>query len=187
MERSLEIQREEFARRRFLAMPLAGTIAWAAVLAGALVLEARWLPILTFVATGSIAYLGIGISRFTGETFIDKARPKNAFDSLFMHSVAMSVLVYAIAIPFFMIEPTSLPLSVGILTGLMWLPFSWIIRHWIGLFHAIARTVLIVAAWYAFPDHRYVAVPLVILGMYAITIAVFEARWRRLQGQPALA
>lgn len=187
MERSLEIQREEFARRRFLAMPLAGTIAWAAVLAGALVLEPRWLPILTFVATGSIAYLGIGISRLTGENFIDKARPKSAFDSLFMHSVAMSVLVYAIAIPFFMIEPTSLPLSVGILTGLMWLPFSWIIRHWIGLFHAIARTVLIVAAWYAFPDHRYVAVPLVILGMYAITIAVFEARWRRLQGQPALA
>lgn len=187
MERSLDVQREEFARRRFLAMPLAGTIAWAAVLVAALVLEPRWMPIVTFVATGLIAYLGIGLSRLTGENFLDRSRPKNAFDALFMHSVAMAVLVYAIAIPFFLVEPSSLPMSVGILTGLMWMPFSWIIRHWIGLFHAIARTALIVAAWYAFPDHRYVAVPLVILGMYAITIAVFESRWRRLQGQPALA
>jgi hypothetical protein len=131
--------------------------------------------------------MGIGLSKLTGENFIDKSRPKNVFTSLFMHCVAMSVLVYAIAIPFFMIEPTSLPLSVGILTGLMWLPFSWIIRHWIGLFHAIARTVLIVAVWYAVPAHRYAAVALVILAMYAITIAVFEARWRRLPPLPATA
>lgn len=180
MERSLDIQREEFARSRFLAMPLAGTIAWAAVLIGALVLDPRWLPITTFVATGMIAYLGIGLSKLTGENFIDRSRPKNAFTALFMHCVAMSVLVYAIAIPFFLVEPSSLPLSVGILTGLMWLPFSWIVGHWIGLFHAVARTVGIVAVWYAFPAHRYAAVSAVILVMYAITIAVFEARWRRI-------
>ena len=73
------------------------------------------------------------LSRFTGENFLDKSRPKNAFDSLFMLTVKMSLLVYAIAIPFFLRDYTSLPLSVGILTGLMWLPISWIIRHWIGI------------------------------------------------------
>jgi hypothetical protein len=31
----------------------------------------------------------------------------------------MAWLVFAIAIPFFMIEPTSLPQTVGILAGLM--------------------------------------------------------------------
>jgi hypothetical protein len=56
----------------------------------------------------------------------------------------MALLVYAIAIPFFLIERTSLPLTVGILTGLMWLPFSGMIQHWVGLFHGIARTGLIV-------------------------------------------
>ncbi|TCZ87711.1 hypothetical protein [Lysobacter sp. N42] len=181
MERSLDAQREEFARRRFLAMPLAGTLAWGAVLVAALVLEPRWLPLVLFLATGMIAYLGIALSRLTGENFLDRSRPRNAFDALFMHSVGMAVLVYAIAIPFFLVQPDSLPLSVGILTGLMWLPFSWIIGHWIGLLHAITRTAGIVAAWYAFPAQRYVAVSLVIIAVYAITIAVFESRWRGLR------
>lgn len=123
-ERTLEVQRREFAARRFLAMPLAGTVAWLVVaVGGVLAPRAAWLVL--FIATGSIAYLGIGFSKLTGEDFLDKTRPKNAFDSLFFHTVAMSLLVYGIAIPFFMIEPSSLPLSVGILSGLMWLPISW--------------------------------------------------------------
>ena len=77
-------------------------------------------------ATGSILYLGLLFSRFTGENFLDKRRPKNVFDGLFLRAVAMAVLVFAIAIPFFQADYTSLPLSVGILSGLMWLPWSWI-------------------------------------------------------------
>lgn len=38
-----------------------------------------------------------------------------------------------------LIEPTSLPLSVGILAGLMSVPFSGWIEHWVGLFHAYSR------------------------------------------------
>ncbi len=91
------------------------------------------------------------LSRFTGENFLDKSRPKNAFDALFMLTVLMSLLVYAIAIPFFLNDYTSLPLSVGILAGLMWMPLSWIIRHWIGIAHALVRTVMVLAAWYLFP------------------------------------
>jgi len=72
------------------------------------------------------------ISRFTGENFLDKNKPKNVFDSLFFYCVAMALLVYAIAIPFFRVDYTSLPLTVGILAGLMWVPLSWIIQHWSG-------------------------------------------------------
>jgi hypothetical protein len=176
-ERSLEVQRREFASRRFLAMPLAGTIAWLVVaVGGVLAPRSAWLVL--FIATGSIAYLGIGLSKLTGEDFLDKTRPKNAFDSLFFHTVAMSLLVYGIAIPFFMIEPTSLPLSVGILSGLMWLPISWFLQHWVGIFHGATRTVLILAAHYLFPQHRFVVIPLVIVAIYAVTIAVLEQRWR---------
>jgi hypothetical protein len=96
------------------------------------------------------------------------------------------VLVYAIAIPFFHADCTSLPLTVGILSGLMWLPFSWIIGHWIGSFHALARTGLVTAAWYLFPTLRYVVVPTVIVMIYAVTIIVLEARWRRIRlGEPS--
>jgi len=176
--RSLEEQRREFARRRGIAMPLAGAIAWTAVGIGGLTLPKIIEVWFLFAATGGIAGLGMFLSRFTGENFLDASRPKNAFDSLFFHTIGMSLLVYAIAIPFFLVDYTSLPLSVGILSGLMWLPLSWIVEHWVGLFHAVARTVLVTAAWYLLPLERFVAIPFAIVAVYAVTIVVLEQRWR---------
>ena len=123
----------------------------------------------------------VGLGPQTGENFLDKSRPKNTFDNLFMLSVGMAVLVYAIAIPFFLVDYTSLPLTIGVLTGLMWLPISWIIQHWIGIVHGVMRTVLIVAVWYLFPEDRFLAVSLVIIGLYVFAITVLEMRWRALQ------
>ncbi len=178
---SLEAQRVNFSNRRFLAMPLAGTIVWLGIAIASQFLLPFQLVWAVFIGTGCIAYLGIFISRFTGEHFIDKSKPKNTFDTLFFYSVAMSLLVYAIAIPFLQQDYTSLPLTVGILSGLMWMPLSWIIQHWIGIFHSVARTLLIVAAWYLFPQHRFLIVPLVIVSIYLITIVVLETRWVNLQ------
>ncbi len=88
----------------------------------------------------------------------------------------MADLVWAIAIPFWMIEPPSLPLNGGILAALMWIPFSWIIQHWVGLFHGITRTVLVVAAWFLFPGHRFVVIPAVIVVIYLISIVALGTR-----------
>src|SRR5690348_12092016 len=101
--RSLEEQRAEYARRRGLAMPLAGMAGWTVIgVAGAFLppILAVWC---LFIGAGFIDYLGIMLSRFTGENFLDKNKPKNVFDSLFFHCVATALLVYAIAIPFFRI------------------------------------------------------------------------------------
>lgn len=178
LARSLDEQRAEYARRRGLAMPLAGMIVWTLIgIAGAFLppILAVWS---LFIGTGFIAYLGILLSRLTGENFLDKTKPKNAFDSLFFHCVTMALLVYAIAIPFFRVDYTSLPLTVGILAGLMWLPLAWIIQHWVGIFHSVARTVLVTAAWYLAPHRRFVVIPAVIVAVYAVTIAILEQRWR---------
>lgn len=183
--RTLEEQRQEFSRSRMLAMPVAGTIAWAVVGTFGPMLDDRTAGLLLYVATGSIAYLGMFISRFTGEHFLDKSKPKNVFDALFFHGMAQAVLVYSIAIPFAIEVPSSAPLSVGILAGLMWIPVSWIVQHWIGWFHTITRTVLVVVAWYVFPAHRFLAIPWVIVGVYLVTILVLEARWRRVRGAVA--
>lgn len=178
--RALEAQRHEFAQRRGLAMPLAGAFAWTIVAVGGIFLPPGLEVWLLFVATGSIAGLGFFFSRFTGENLLDKRRPKNEFDGLFFHALGSSLLVYGIALPFFRADYTSLPLSVGILSGLMWLPLSWITGHWIGAFHAVARTALVTASWYSFPKLRFVAVPAVIVAIYAMTIVVNETRWRRI-------
>ena len=91
----------------------------------------------------------------------------------------MANLVWAIAIPFWLVEPSSLPLSVGVLAGLMWVPLSWMIQHWVGLFHAIVRTVLVVAVWFLFPSQRFVLIPLVIVVVYLISIVALVKRRRQ--------
>ncbi|EAQ99630.1 DUF7010 family protein [Maribacter sp. HTCC2170] len=176
MERTIEEQRIEFSNGKFLATPLAGIIAWLIVGVSGLLFTDRVTVIILFIATGSIVYLGLFISKFTGEDFLDKTKPKNIFDGLFMYTVGQSVLIYAIAIPFFLLDYTSLPMTVGILTGTMWLPFSWIIKHWVGIFHAVARTILVVLLWYLFPEDRFATIPFAIIGIYIITIFILRKR-----------
>lgn len=174
--RSLEEQRRDFSRNRFLAMPIAGTIAWAIVGIVSPFVSTAVAAWVLFIATGMIFLMGLLIARFLGEDLIGDGR--NEFDKLFFITVQMSWLVFAIAIPFFLIEPTSLPLSVGILSGLMWLPFSWIVQHWIGTFHAFARTALVTIAWFLFPEQRFLAIPAVIVVIYLITIYFLATRQR---------
>lgn len=172
--RTLEEQRIEFAKGKFLATPLAGLIVWAIIGTVGLFFSDFIAVWTLFIGCGSIVYLGLFLSRFTGERFLDRSRPKNEFDTLFLYCAAQAILVYAIAIPFFLLDHTSLPLSVGILTGLMWLPFSWIVRHWVGIFHTLTRTLMIVALWYLLPDHRFVAIPFGIVLLYMVTLGILR-------------
>jgi len=176
MVRTLEEQRREFSEQKFLATPLAGLIVWTIVgLAG--IFFSDFVAVWTiFIGTGSIVYLGLFLSKFTGENFLDKTKPKNEFDTLFLFTAAQAILVYSIAIPFFLVDYSSLPLTVGILTGLMWLPFSWIIKHWAGIFHTLTRTITVVALWYLLPEHRFIAIPFAIVFIYILTLLILRTR-----------
>ncbi|RNC89469.1 MAG: hypothetical protein ED555_08265 [Allomuricauda sp.] len=176
MERTLEQQRIEFAKQKFLATPLAGLIIWTIIGCIGIFFSDFIAVWAIFIGTGSIVYLGLFISKYTGENFLDKTKPKNEFDTLFLFTAAQAILVYAIAIPFFLVDHTSLPMTVGILTGLMWLPFSWIIKHWCGIFHTLTRTVLVLALWYLLPDYRFVAIPFGIVLIYIITLVILKNR-----------
>jgi hypothetical protein len=179
---SLDEQRREFARQPFLAMPIAGTIAWTGIGIAGATLPLEWKAWALFIGTGTIFYLGMLIARLTGEDLLGKSRKSADIDRLFMLTVMMAWLVFAIAIPFFLIEPTSLPLSVGILSGLMWLPFSWMVGHWVGLFHGFARTILVLVAWFMFPEQRFVVIPAIIVAIYLITIYALVTRRRAYPG-----
>lgn len=179
---TLDEQHAAFLRSRFLAMPIAGTIAWTTIGIAGATLPLSGAVWAVFIGTGSIFYLGLAVARFTGEDLLGRKTKGNFFDRVFMSSIAMAVLVYAIAIPFFLVQPASVPLSVGILAGLMWLPFSALVGHWVGYFHGIARTALIVAAWYAFPAPRmrFTIIPAIVVGVYLVTIAILVRRpWER--------
>lgn len=167
--------RAEFGQSRFIAMPISGTIAWtvAGILGSQLsVGRASWA---LFICTGMIFPMGIFIGRLVGE---DVMATRNELDRLFGLNVMMASLSWAIVIPFWLKDPTSLPLGIGVLAGTMWIPFSWMLQHWVGLFHALSRTILIVVAHYAFPQHRFVVIPAIIVVIYLITIAVLLQRPR---------
>jgi len=177
--RTLEEQKNEFKQSKLLATPISGLIAWLIVFISGLLFSDQITVWVLFIATGSIVYLGMGISKLTGENFLDKDKPKNTFDTLFFYVVGQAVLVYAIAIPFFIENYTSLPLTVGILTGLMWLPISWIIDHWVGVFHTVVRTISVLLLWYLFPSGRFVFIPLAIVVLYVITILILIKRTKQ--------
>jgi hypothetical protein len=179
---SLDAQHAAFLDNKFLAMPIAGAVAWTAIGIAGAVLPLYLAVWAVWLGTGMIFYLGLGIARLTGEDLLGRERRSDFFDRIFLLTVGSSLLVFAIAIPFFLVEPTSLPLSVGVLSGLMWLPFSGLIQHWIGLFHGVVRTVGIVVVWYLLPEARFVAVPAVIVAVYLVTILVLERRHSRLRG-----
>ncbi len=176
MKKSLEEQRIEFANQPFLATPLSGMLVWSIIGVVGIFFSDFVAVWSIFIGTGSIVYLALFFSKFTGENFLDKTKPKNEFDTLFLFSVFQSVLVYSIAIPFFLVEYQSLPMTVGILTGLMWVPFSWIIKHWVGLFHAISRTIVVLTLWYLLPEHRFIAIPFAIVLIYALTLIILNKR-----------
>ncbi len=83
MKRTLEEQRIEFSNRKFLATPLAGLIVW--TLIGFIgIFFSDFVAVWSiFIGTGSIVYLGLFLSKYTGENFLDKSKPKNEFDNLY--------------------------------------------------------------------------------------------------------
>lgn len=176
IKRTLEEQRLEFANRKFLATPLAGLIVWT-IIGFVGIFFSDFIAVWSiFIGTGSIVYLGLFLSKFTRENFLDKSKPKNEFDTLFLFTVGQAVLTYSIAIPFFLSDYSSLPMSVGILTGLMWLPFSWIVKHWVGIFHTLTRTILVLILWYLLPEYRFIAIPFGIVLIYIITLIILRKR-----------
>ncbi|MGB5171628.1 MAG: hypothetical protein WBN69_09380 [Eudoraea sp.] len=174
--RTLEQQRIEFINQKFLATPLAGLIIWTLIgLIG--IFFSDFVSVWSiFIGTGSIVYLGLFLSKFTDENFLDKSKPKNEFDTLFLFTAGQAILVYSIAIPFFLVYYSSLPMSVGILTGLMWLPFSWIIKHWVGIFHTLIRIIAVLTLWYLLPEYRFIAIPFAIVLIYIITLIILKNR-----------
>ena len=135
---------------------------------------------LLYIGTGAIFYLGAGLSYITGERFFAKDKVTTSFDRLFFVGLIMSLMVFGIALPVAAVDHTTVPLSLGILAGLMWMPLSWAIQHWVGYFHTIARTIAIVAVWYLFPEARVEAISTVIVVIYIISLYALEQRYRKL-------
>jgi hypothetical protein len=158
---------------RSIALPIAGAIVWTAAGVAGLLLEPRTALFALLFATGLAFPLALAIARPLGERLLDNPSP---LAGLMGRSVLMVNLLWAVHLSLIPTAPELLPLSLAAALGLHWVVFGWVVGHWVGLAHAVTRTALVAAAWWAFPDARVAAVAGAVVFVYAASIAVLARR-----------
>ncbi|CAM3696198.1 DUF7010 family protein [Rheinheimera salexigens] len=161
--------RENFEQgsNRAVSMPIAGAIVWAVVAALSTQVDSRFAVYILLFATGAIFPLALLIAKFRHENLVSAQNP---LAKLMGMCVLMVNLLWAVHIPLLLNAPEFVPLSLGVGLGLHWVVYSWIVSHPVGLIHAVLRAVLIVLAWYVFPDARVLAIASVIVLVYLLSI-----------------
>jgi len=158
---------------RSVSMPIAGAIVWLFVaLLSTQFSEKIGLLILLF-SSGAIFPIALLVSKIRHQNLLSSTNP---LAKLMGYCILMVNLLWAVHIPLFIYVPEFLVLSLGIGLGLHWVVYSWIIQHPVGIIHAVLRTVLILVAWLSFPDNRLLAVSLVIVFTYSVSIFLMLTR-----------
>ena len=172
---TLESLRQEYElnSNRALSMPIAGMIVWLAIGVISLLVPDNINPLVLMFGSGVIFPLALAIATKRNELLTDNSNP---FSKLMGMSVLMVNLLWALHIVLFFAYPEAVYLSIGIGLGLHWIVYSWIIKHPLGLQHAIIRTVFVTLAWFYFPDERLFAVSFVIVITYLVTLVQMASR-----------
>ena len=165
---SLAELRLNYKRKRHIAVPIAGAICWAVAGVLGAALPVRSAPVALFICVGMIFPVALLVGRLLDENIM----ARDELSDLVFKSILAASLFWGVIIPFYILDPSSVPLSLGIVFGIPWMVLSWVIGHWIGSIHAIARTVLVVLTWWFFPEYRFVAIPGVIVVIYLVSILV---------------
>jgi hypothetical protein len=168
-EMTLEEYRSDFnaAAKGSASMPIAGACVWLAIAIISTQFDERTGVLILLFGSGAIFPLALAIARVRGEALISSDNPLAKLMGL---CVLMVNLLWAVHIPLFLYAPTFVPLSLGVGLGLHWVVWSWIVQHPLGIVHAVLRTILVAVAWFTFPENRLLAIGLVIVFVYGISI-----------------
>ncbi len=93
--------------------------------------------------------MGLAFAALLRERLLDKPSP---LTGLMGRSALMVNLLWAVHLSLFTLDPSNVPLTLGVGLGLHWIVFGWIAGTGVGMLHAVVRTLLVTAAWWAFPD-----------------------------------
>lgn len=166
---TLDGYRKEFEQfsNRSISMPVAGAIIWGLVGLLSTQFSANISIYILLFATGGIFPIALLIAKFRKENLVSSSNPLAKLMGL---CIIMVNLLWAVHIPLLFNAPEFVPLSLGVGLGLHWVVYSWIVNHPVGLIHAVLRSILIVAAWYLFPNNSILAISCVIVVTYLISI-----------------
>jgi hypothetical protein len=148
-------------------MPLAGVLVWLIVGLISLKLDFNLSLYILLFSTGIIFPLALLISKFRNEALTASANPLSKLMGL---SIVMVNLLWGIHLPLVFSAPEFVPLSLGVGLGLHWVIYSWVVQHPLGIIHSVLRTILVVSAWYYFPEYRIFAVSVAVVIAYSISL-----------------
>ena len=152
MDRTLNELRADFRRTSSIEMPVAGILIWSLLGLASLRLTPGALATATLYASGAIFPLALMIGRLRGRNLL-AAGTSNPLTTMFLQNLALVVLLWIMLIATHRSghDPLALVLGGGVIMGLIWIGFGWAVGTQTGLFHAIGRTLLCVAAYALVP------------------------------------
>lgn len=175
---TLDEYRIEFEKssNRSMSMPIAGSIIWAVVAVLSFYLGEKTAALMLLFLTGAIFPLALLVAKFRNENLTSSSNPLVKLIGL---CILMVNLLWGVHISLFLFAPEFFPLSLGIGLGLHWIVYSWIVKHPVGIIHAVVRAILVVVAWYVFTDNRLLAISVVIVCVYLLSL--FQMYTRTIQ------
>ncbi len=164
-----EMRRDFIARRKGVpSLPITGCINYSIAALASLFVSPVRANLLLFLCFWAIPPVAALIGKLRGEEAL--GNPDNPLFRLAMLARIMVLATWGIHLPVWIYAPDLFPLTVGIAFGLHWTIFSWSIGHPVGLIHAGLRTILVLAAWFAFPTNRMGAVSLAVACCYFLSV-----------------
>ncbi|NOT73602.1 MAG: hypothetical protein HOP08_01650 [Cyclobacteriaceae bacterium] len=149
-----------------IGLPAAGTVYWVALaIAGTKLTPQQWYPVAA-AASGLIFPLGILLARPLKSDVL----AKSPLTSLMLPALIGMLMFWPLAIAGASIDVSFFPLALAVGMGMHWPVVGWMYGGKIFLFHGIARAVGCTFLWFAFPDERFVWIPIYVAVIYFVTI-----------------
>jgi len=174
-------------RRRYSAasgggvsLPVAGAIYWAGLaVAGAMLDPTDW-AYSAAAFSGAIFPLGILLQGIFKSPFM---KAKSPLSGVTTAAVVAINLLWPIHLIVIWTAPQAAPLTLAIGMALHWPIIGWAYASKVCMIHAIARVIAVTAIFFALPEISFVAIPLVVSGLYLLAAAGLSwesGRYRRM-------
>ena len=167
-------------------IPMAGTVYWLSIAAESQFFEPATLLFYAFIGSGAIFPLALFFAAIFRNPFM---KDKTATGSVLLPAF-VSMLLFWPMIVAAVVEGTA---DIALVILAIGMSIHWPVIGWsygrTALFcaHSIVRAFLVITLWLAFPEQRFLFVPLAVAAVYAVTvIAIYIDSGRlRVEGAPA--
>jgi Family of unknown function (DUF7010) len=179
-------------RRRYSAasgggvsLPVAGAIYWAGLaVAGAILDPASW-AFYAAAFSGAIFPIGLLLQGAFRSPFM---KAKSPLSGVTMAAIIAINLLWPVHMIVIWTVPQAAPLTLAIGMTLHWPIIGWAYASRVCMAHAVVRTAAVTAIFFGLPELSFVAIPLVVSGLYLLAAAGLSwesNRYRQMTAVPA--